>query len=390
MAAEATTAAEWQSLAPNSYAINGEDQEVYVEYHPNSEGGKNPWKLTPVARYYYLVTKKTSAANAGWMCRGVYNFIWNLDSSNLALNFTSLSLDLIRFWFIYAPNVTSAYTNYNNVFGRNACVVLIAPKLTSSGYGIIRDTQEKIAEVATKHYIRCYLPSLKSSCKIAPYHRALASGVILTLGSLPDVTGNTTKPTVTMGLDPDAVTSIAEDGSMTFADANLQTAVDAAVARGWTVAFNVTPLPESTTEAVAASAASLEAPAASPASALSAMNAVNAGETSSQDANGAAAATQTEAAAESVSAATQLWYHAETSEYGDYTDSDGQRVAITSAKGFAGAAEDGSWQRGGSESEVAAIWGLTYAPPEPAELETEAEASVSTTESSTDINNNYE
>ena len=42
MAAEATTGAEWQSLAPNSYAINGADQEVYVEYHPNSTGARIP------------------------------------------------------------------------------------------------------------------------------------------------------------------------------------------------------------------------------------------------------------------------------------------------------------------------------------------------------------
>lgn len=373
MAAEATTGAEWQSLAPNSYAINGADQEVYVEYHPNSTGGKNPWQMSPVAQRYYLVTKKTSAPNSGWMCRGVYNFIWNLDSSTDALGINSLDLALTRFWFVYVPEATVLHTEYNNIYGRNASVIIVAPKLTSASHGIIKDTQEQIATVATKHYIRCYLPSLNTSCKVAAYHRALAGGVILTLGSLPDVTGNSTRPTITMGLDPDAVASIAEDGSMTFTDANLQTAVDAAVAKGWTVAFNVTPMPESASEA---SVASLEAPSASPAAlnTLNTMSVKSAGEPNLQAANGTTA---------------QLWYHAEASDYGDYTDADGQRVAITSAKGFAGAAEDGSWQRGSSESEVAAIWGLTYAPPEPAELETEAEASVSTTESSTD-NNNHE
>ena len=373
MAAEATTGAEWQSLAPNSYAINGADQEVYVEYHPNSTGGKNPWQMSPVAQRYYLVTKKTSAPNSGWMCRGVYNFIWNLDSSDAALGINSLDLALTRFWFVYVPEATVLHTEYNNIYGRNASVIIIAPKLTSADFGIIKDPQEQIATVATKHYIRCYLPSLNTSCKVAAYHRALSSGVILTLGSLPDVTGNSTRPTITMGLDPDAVASIAEDGSMTFTDANLQTAVDAAVAKGWTVAFNVTPLPESASEA---SVASLEAPSASPAAlnTLNTMSVKSAGEPNLQAVNGTTA---------------QLWYHAEASDYGDYTDADGQRVAITSAKGFAGAAEDGSWQRGSSESEVAAIWGLTYAPPEPAELETEAEASVSTTESSTD-NNNHE
>lgn len=373
MAAEATTGAEWQSLAPNSYAINGADQEVYVEYHPNSTGGKNPWQMSPVAQRYYLVTKKTSAPNSGWMCRGVYNFIWNLDSSDAALGINSLDLALTRFWFVYVPEATVLHTEYNNIYGRNASVIIIAPKLTSADFGIIKDPQEQIATVATKHYIRCYLPSLNTSCKVAAYHRALSSGVILTLGSLPDVTGNSTRPTITMGLDPDAVDSIAEDGSMTFTDANLQTAVDAAVAKGWTVAFNVTPMPESASEA---SVASLEAPSASPAAlnTVNTMSVKSAGEPNLQAANGTTA---------------QLWYHAEASDYGDYTDADGQRVAITSAKGFAGAAEDGSWQRGSSESEVAAIWGLTYAPPEPAELETEAEASVSTTESSTD-NNNHE
>ena len=373
MAAEATTGAEWQSLAPNSYAINGADQEVYVEYHPNSTGGKNPWQMSPVAQRYYLVTKKTSAPNSGWMCRGVYNFIWNLDSSDAALGINSLDLALTRFWFVYVPEATVLHTEYNNIYGRNASVIIIAPKLTSADFGIIKDPQEQIATVATKHYIRCYLPSLNTSCKVAAYHRALAGGVILTLGSLPDVTGNSTRPTITMGLDPDAVASIAEDGSMTFTDANLQTAVDAAVAKGWTVAFNVTPMPESASEA---SVASLEAPSASPAAlnTLNTMSVKSAGEPNLQAANGTTA---------------QLWYHAEASDYGDYTDADGQRVAITSAKGFAGAAEDGSWQRGSSESEVAAIWGLTYAPLEAEEPAAGDEASAPAEKSSTD-NNGHE
>ena len=373
MAAEATTGAEWQSLAPNSYAINGADQEVYVEYHPNSTGGKNPWQMSPVAQRYYLVTKKTSAPNSGWMCRGVYNFIWNLDSSDAALGINSLDLALIRFWFVYVPEATVLHTEYNNIYGRNASVIIIAPKLTGASYGIIKDPQEQIAKVSTKHYIRCYLPSLNTSCKVAAYHRALSSGVILTLGSLPDVTGNSTRPTITMGLDPDAVDSIAEDGSMTFTDANLQTAVDAAVAKGWTVAFNVTPMPESASEA---SVASLEAPSASPAAlnTLNTMSVKSAGEPNLQAANGTTA---------------QLWYHAEASDYGDYTDADGQRVAITSAKGFAGAAEDGSWQRGSSESEVAAIWGLTYAPLEAEEPAAGDEASAPAEKSSTD-NNGHE
>ena len=373
MAAEATTGAEWQSLAPNSYAINGADQEVYVEYHPNSTGGKNPWQMSPVAQRYYLVTKKTSAPNSGWMCRGVYNFIWNLDSSDAALGINSLDLALTRFWFVYVPEATVLHTEYNNIYGRNASVIIIAPKLTGASYGIIKDPQEQIAKVSTKHYIRCYLPSLNTSCKVAAYHRALAGGVILTLGSLPDVTGNSTRPTITMGLDPDAVASIAEDGSMTFTDANLQTAVDAAVAKGWTVAFNVTPMPESASEA---SVASLEAPSASPAAlnTLNTMSVKSAGEPNLQAANGTTA---------------QLWYHAEASDYGDYTDADGQRVAITSAKGFAGAAEDGSWQRGSSESEVAAIWGLTYAPLEAEEPAAGDEASAPAEKSSTD-NNGHE
>lgn len=388
MAAEATTGAEWRSLAPNSFAINGADQEVYVEYHPKSEGGKNPWQLSPVAQRYYLVTKKTSAPNSGWMCRGVYNFIWNLDSSSSALGINSLDLELIRFWFVYVPEATVLHTEYNNIYGRNASVIIIAPKLTGASYGIIKDTQEQIAKVSTKHYIRCYLPSLNTSCKVAAYHRALAGGVILTLGSLPDVTGNSTRPTITMGLDPDAVTAIAEDGSMTFADANLQTAVDAAVAKGWTVAFNVTPLPESAAEA---SAASLEAPSGSPAAALNTMSAVSvmSAELGLQSANAAQTTTQTAATAASTTAAkaaTQLWYHAEASDYGDYTDADGQRVAITSAKGFAGAAEDGSWRRCGSEDEAAAAWGLTHDQLEASKPEEATE--VSAAESSTDNNGN--
>lgn len=358
MAAEATTGAEWQSLAPNSYAINGADQEVYVEYHPKSEGGKNPWQMSPVAQRYYLVTKKTSAPNSGWMCRGVYNFIWNLDSSSSALGINSLDLELIRFWFVYVPEATVLHTEYNNIYGRNASVIIIAPKLTGASRGIIKDTQEQIAKVSTKHYIRCYLPSLNTSCKVAAYHRALAGGVILTLGSLPDVTGNSTRPTITMGLDPDAVASIAEDGSMAFTDANLQTAVDAAVAKGWTVAFNVTPMPESASEA---SVASLEAPSGSPAAALNTLNAVSvmsAGEPGLKAANGSSAAT-------AVIVVVMLWYHAEASEYGDYLNADGQRVAITSAKGFAGAAEDGSWRRCASEDEAADAWGLTHDPLNP-------------------------
>ena len=376
MAAEATTGAEWQSLAPNSYAINGADQEVYVEYHPNSTGGKNPWQMSPVAQRYYLVTKKTSAPNSGWMCRGVYNFIWNLDSSDAALGINSLDLALTRFWFVYVPEATVLHTEYNNIYGRNASVIIIAPKLTSADFGIIKDPQEQIATVATKHYIRCYLPSLNTSCKVAAYHRALAGGVILTLGSLPDVTGNSTRPTITMGLDPDAVASIAEDGSMTFTDANLQTAVDAAVAKGWTVAFNVTPMPESASEA---SVASLEAPSVSPAAALNTLNAVSvmsAGETGLQAAKAAQTTTPPVATAAPAKASTQLWYHAEASEYGDYLNADGQRVAITSAKGFAGAAEDGSWRRCASEDEAADAWGLTHDPLEPKEPEADTEATI--------------
>ncbi len=385
MAAEATTAAEWCNLAPNSYAINGEDQEVYVEYHPNSTGGKNPWQMSPVAQRYYLVTKSAAANNSGWMCRGVYNFIWNLDSSSSALGINSLDLALIRFWFVYVPEATVLHTEYNNIYGRNASVIIIAPKLTGASHGIIKDTQEQIAKVSTKHYIRCYLPSLNTSCKVAAYHRALAGGVILTLGSLPDVTGNSTRPTITMGLDPDAVDSIAEDGSMAFTDANLQTAVDAAVAKGWTVAFNVTPLPESASEA---SEASLEAASASPA-ALNTVNTVSV--MSAGEPNLHKTTTQPEATAASTTAAkaaAQLWYHAEASDYGDYLNAEGQRVAITSAKGFAGAAEDGSWMRCASEDEAAAAWGLTHDPLEAEEPEAADEASAPAEKSSTDNNGN--
>lgn len=393
MAAEATTESEWRSLAPNSYAINGADQEVYVEYHPNSEGGKVI--NYNIARYYYLVTQKTEQPNSGVMCRGKYNFIWNLDASDAALRINSYSLDDFKFWFVYVPNSTRAINSYNCVGGRNASVVLIAPKLKEAVSGLIRDSQAQIAGVATKHYIRCYLPSLNKSCSVAPYHRALAGGVILTLGSLPDVTGNSTRPTITMGLDPDAVASIAEDGSMTFVDEQLQTAVDAAVAKGWTVAFNVTPLPESTS---AASAASLEADSASPAAALNTVNTLNtmsavsvmsAGESGMQSANAAQTTTQSETSAATATAAkdaTQLWYHAEASDYGDYLNAVGQRVAITSAKGVAGAEQDGSWRRCGSADEAAAAWGLTHDPLESAEPEAAAEASAPSTESSTDTN----
>ena len=341
IAEEATTEAEWRSLAPNSFAINGEDQEVYVEYHPKSEGGKIPWQMSPVAQRYYLVTKKSYAANAGWMCRGVYNFIWNLDSSVGALHLNALDLDLIKFWFVYIPNATYCDTLYNCIFGKNASVVIVAPNFTGANAGIILDTQDKISGVSTKHYIRCYLPSLNTSCSVAPYHRAIASGIIFTLGSLPDVTSNTTKPTIRMGIDPDLVASTAEDGTMTFTDENLQTAVDNATAKGWTVAFNVTPYPETTT--------------------------TTGTETSETDTSADPSIIDAPSAYSVLSdstslSTTELWYHCELNEYGNYLNSDGARVSITSAKGFFGGADDGSWFKATSENEAANNWNLTYSP----------------------------
>lgn len=106
---------------------------------------------------------------------------------------------------------------------------------------------------------------------------------------------------------------------------------------------------------------------------------MSAGETGLQAAKAAQTTTQPEATAASTTAAkaaTQLWYHAEASDYGDYTDADGQRVAITSAKGFAGAAEDGSWRRCASEDEAADAWGLTHDPLEPKEPEADTEATI--------------
>ena len=341
IAEEATTEAEWRSLAPNSFAINGEDQEVYVEYHPKSEGGKVPWQMSPVAQRYYLVTKKSYASNAGWMCRGVYNFIWNLDSSVGALHMNALDLDLIKFWFVYIPNATYCDTLYNCIFGRNASVVIVAPNLTVANAGIILDTQDRISGVSTKHYIRCYLPSLNTSCKVAAYHRAIASGVIFTLGSLPDVTSNTTKPTITMGIDPDLVASTAEDGTMTFTDENLQTAVDNATAKGWTVAFNVTPYPETTTTT---GTETTETGTSSDPSAIDAPS------------------TYSVLSDSTSSSTTELWYHCELNEYGNYLNSDDARVVITSAKGFFGGADDGSWFKATSENEAANNWNLTYSP----------------------------
>ena len=341
IAEEATTEAEWRSLAPNSFAINGEDQAVYVEYHPKSEGGKNPWQMSPVAQRYYLVTKKSYASNAAWMCRGVYNFIWNLDSSVGALHLNALDLDLIKFWFVYIPYATYCDTLYNCIFGKNASVIIIAPKLTGANAGIILDPQKKIAPVSTKHYIRCYLPSLNTSCQVAAYHRAIASGVIFTLGSLPDVASNTTKPTITMGIDPDLVASTAEDGTMTFTDENLQTAVDNATDKGWTVAFNVTPYPETTTTT---GTETTETGTSSDPSAIDAPSAYSVLSDSTS------------------SSTTELWYHCELNEYGNYLNSDGDRVAITSATGFFGGATDGSWFKSTSESAVATHWNLTYSP----------------------------
>lgn len=343
IAEEATTNAEWRSLAPNSFAINGADQEAYVEYHPKSEGGKNAWQLSPVAQRYYLVTKKSYADNAGWMCRGVYNFIWNLDSSVGALHLNALDLDLIKFWFVYIPNATYCDTLYNCIFGKNASVVIVAPNVTGANAGIILDTQDKISGVSTKHYIRCYLPSLNTSCQVAAYHRALSSGVILTLGSLPDVTGNSTRPTITMGIDPAAITSISEDdGSIVYADENLEAAVNAAVAKGWTVAFNVTPLPD------AGAAEGVEG-----ASALSDQASVSIMPMSE---------TEQSALIQQETREEPCWYHKEKNDVGNYTDQGGIRFSITSANGFAGGASDGSWKKCSSESEAALMWDLTYDP----------------------------
>lgn len=331
IAEEATTAAEWQSLAPQTYAILGEENENYVEYHPNSTGGRADWNNNSkiIAKYYYLVTKGNAVPNSGIMYRGNYNFIWNLDTTDQALRFNSFQSPTFKFWFIYVPYVTHPSTIWNCIIGAHASAIIIAPKLINvyGGSTIGNDSEASIANVSTKHYIRCYLPSLNLSTQIAPYHRGISSGLIFTLNSLPDVTGNTTKPTVTLGVDPDVVESTAEDGTMTFTDANLQTAVDNAIAKGWTVAFNATPYPTIETTETTSDASVTE---------------------------GATTLT--------LESMNNRWYHCELNEYGNYLNSEGNRVSITSAKGFFGGEDDGSWISMPSEEEAATHWNLTYNP----------------------------